>query len=527
MIIKNRRALAPAAGALLLWAAAAAPAQAPQVPAAVQPALTKISADVLRDHVKYLASDELEGRDTPSRGLDLAAEYIAAQFKKAGLEPGGDDGYFQTARWKFAERDPKGFALTILIDDGQTIEYGVDKVTLSAGGVPAAGLTITDASLVKLKYPAMDAAAEQVKGKVILTDIPDIAAVPPTERAQAFRAVRDFQGRMGRLGAVAILYTDKNADNAAGLGRGRLIDPDRPAQNPPGPNAVNAAAGQNAQAPTLAPMVRVHGPEAAVGAEQHPDGEAGVKVNLKVPALVERAVPLRNVVGVLRGSDPALKDTYVLVTAHYDHVGVNSGAAGADKIWNGANDNASGTSSLMEIASALASLPQKPKRSIVFIGSRYYGRKPVFPIEKTVANVNLEQLGRTDDLAGPQVASASMTGHGYSEVTDFLIAAGEATGVKITNREPETHSYFARSDNQALADQGVPAHTLLVAYNFPDYHGAGDHWDKLDYPNMTKIARMAALAVWNIAESVKEPAWSATNERAARYLKAWKDRRGK
>ena len=121
---------------------------------------------------------------------------------------------------------------------------------------------------------------------------------------------------------------------------------------------------------------------------------------------------LRNVVGILRGSDASLKETCVLVTAHYDHVGVNPNAEG-DRIYNGANDDGSGTVSVVELAGALSKLKQRPKRSIIFVtffgeeeglfGSRYYAHHPVFPIAQTVADVNLEQIGRTDDSEGPHV----------------------------------------------------------------------------------------------------------------------------
>src|SRR6185295_12174145 len=137
---------------------------------------------------------------------------------------------------------------------------------------------------------------------------------------------------------------------------------------------------------------------------------------LKLPAPVEKPVKVRNVIGLLRGSDPVLKDTYVLVTAHYDHLGMQAGNSG-DNIFNGANDDGSGTVSVIELAAALTTLKERPKRSLIFMtffgeekglrGSRYYGRHPVFPIEQTVADMNLEQVGRTDSDEGPQVANAS------------------------------------------------------------------------------------------------------------------------
>lgn len=314
-------------------------------------ALEEISASSLKGHLSFIASDALEGRGTPSRGLDLAAEYIAAQFRRAGLEPVGDDGYFQTT-------------------------------TLTARG-----------------------SEEQQK--------------------------------------------------------------------------------------------------------------------------------VRNVIGLLRGSDPKLADSYILITGHYDHLGIRPNAEG-DKIFNGANDDGSGTVGVVELAGALSRLKTKPKRSIVFmtfygeerglLGSRYYGSHPIFPIEKTVAHINLEQIGRTDDLEGARVSGASMTGFDFSDIGPIFAAAGKAVGVEVSKHPKNSDAFFGRSDNQALADLGVPAHTLCTAYTYPDYHRASDHWDKVDYPNMAKVLKMVGLGVLMIADTEQIPHWNEKNEKAARYLKAWREK---
>jgi Zn-dependent M28 family amino/carboxypeptidase len=161
------------------------------------------------------------------------------------------------------------------------------------------------------------------------------------------------------------------------------------------------------------------------------------------------------------------------------------------------------------------------------LGSRYYGRHPLVPVEKTVADVNLEQVGRTDDSEGPRVGAAVMTGHGFSEVSDVFTAAGEAEGVKVSRHPQFSDAFFARSDNQALADLGVPAHTICVAFTFPDYHGAADHWDKVDYPNMAKVDRMVARGLLMIANNPVEPKWNESNPKAEKYWKAWKTRHGR
>jgi Zn-dependent M28 family amino/carboxypeptidase len=267
---------------------------------------------------------------------------------------------------------------------------------------------------------------------------------------------------------------------------------------------------------------------AAVGVDikQKSGGADGPKGSAEKPV-----VKLRNVVGLLPGSDPELKDSYVIVSAHYDHIGVRSQGEG-DRINNGANDDGSGTVSVIELASALASLKQKPKRSVVFItwfgeekglqGSRYYARHPIFPLEKTVAMVNLEQLGRTDDIEGKRLNSATLTGFDFTDLGPIFHAAGEKTGVDVYKNEKNSDAFFSRSDNQAMADAGIPAHTLCVAFDYPDYHKPGDHWEKIDYVNLTKVDRTIALALLTIADNAEPPKWNESNPKTGKYVKAWK-----
>jgi hypothetical protein len=306
-----------------------------------------ITANSLRGDVSFLASDLLEGRDTPSRGLDLAGEYIASQFRRLGLEPAGDDGYFQTVALK-----------------------------------------------------------------------PEDADSPKS----------------------------------------------------------------------------------------------------------------RNVAGILRGSDPALKETYVILSAHYDHVGMAQ--SGEDRVFNGANDDASGTAAVLEVANALAALHPRPKRSILFIlfcgeekglrGSRYYAAHPLVPLAKTVAQLNLEQLGRTDAPEGPHVNSANVTGFDFSDMVPILVDAGKRVGVSVTKVAEASDKYFNRSDNGPLAKAGVPAHTLSVTYEFPDYHAVGDEWQKIDYDNMAKVDQAVGIAVLRLAQALTAPRWNESYPAAKPYAEAAK-----
>jgi hypothetical protein len=137
-----------------------------------------------------------------------------------------------------------------------------------------------------------------------------------------------------------------------------------------------------------------------------------------------------------------------------------------------------------------------------------------------VADVNLEQVGRTDSTVGPQLNNASVTGFDYSDVTGFLVRAGERVGIKVYRDTEASDAYFTRSDNDALAEQGVPAHSMCVAFDFPDYHGVGDEWQKVNYENMAKVDRMVLLALLNIANSEKAPEWNRNNPKTEHFRAA-------
>ncbi|RYG47080.1 M28 family peptidase [bacterium] len=228
-----------------------------------------------------------------------------------------------------------------------------------------------------------------------------------------------------------------------------------------------------------------------------------------------REKPVRNVVAVIKGLDPKLSNQVVMVTAHYDHLGTRATGEG-DRINNGANDNASGVATMIETARLLAAKP--PKRTLVFVafwgeergllGSSHYAKNPVFPLKDTIADINLEQMGRTDDSdQGNRKLTADITGAKFSEVSAILAAAFKAKGLKLNLDAKPNEAYFVASDNAALAVAGVPAHTLSVAYEFPDYHKPADEWPKLDYANLAALTLGVAEGVKRIADLPTPPKW--------------------
>jgi hypothetical protein len=470
---------------LVLLAAACGLAQAP----AVSQIADRLTANGLMADVSFLASDALEGRGTPSRGLDLAAEYIAAQFRRAGLEPAGDDGYFQTAPFEQVTPDPSAFDLELEIE-GRTIHAQNSAASLEE---PAA-LDLSHAEVIKVESgpAALSGLTPQiVRGKVIVAG--------PASGGWTFPALPpEFQP------ALLILL---RSGGRGGNPEPRLRD------------------GSTRAVPTLAvwdPQFR-----SRLGAAK--PGPMGARISAHIAAPVTTPVKLRNVAGVLRGSDPVLKDTVLLVTAHYDHLGTR-GAGPGDRIFNGADDDASGTASVIGIADTLASLARRPRRSIVFltffgeelgeVGSRYYVRHPIFPLARTAADINLEQLGRTDGSEGAHVGMFNLTGFDFTDMPGAFRKAGVEAGIRLVKDANKSDRYFPASDNFPFASSGIPSTTVSVTYEFPDYHLPGDEWRKLDYQNMAKVDRAVALAVYAIADSVAEPQWNTANPQAQRFVKA-------
>ncbi len=466
--------IAPLAGlvaCLLTTPSAEAGVDTPSA-AAIDSALETISADSLRGHLSFIASDLLEGRDTPSPGLDIAAHYIASQFRRAGLEPAGDDGYFQTTEMTQSRRTDEDFSGSLTVD-GELIRIPVERISLMSA---ARSIDLNDLTLFKVVFDenVADALAEvDLSQHIVITDMPNFRSVPADQRRAFFGQMQSFLGAVRDGGGQLILTIDAPTTTGSGIRSGR--------------------GGFGRQRPA---MITLHGEDTGAVFDRLPAGATDATATIRLDEPTESSAKVRNVVGVIRGSDPELAETCVLLTGHYDHIGVGAPVNG-DAIYNGANDDGSGTVSVIEIASALAKLSPPPKRSMVFmcvygeerglLGSRHYVANPVFPLNRTIANINLEHVGRTDDDEGPSVNRIMVTGHDYSEVTGYLMRAAEHTGIEVFHHPLNSDRFFARSDNVAFARHGVPAHTVCTAFIFPDYHGAGDHWDLVDYDNMAIV----------------------------------------
>jgi Peptidase family M28 len=446
------------------------------VPSDWQAVMNRIRPDSVRGHLSFLASDVLEGRGTPSRGLDVAAEYIASQFRRAGLEPAFATSYFQPLDLREAAIDMDGFECRIYERGG---EVSVTGIPLSKDGIQVDREPILPAKLTSFGTSGAvavfrgDGTGPEVLKQLAANDAKLVIVVDPT----------------GRLARSALRIPVVPADREPKVRDGRWLFVTSFPDN-------------------LSPDARI---------------------TVKAKPVSIRPLSAKNVAGLLRGSDPALRDTYLVVSAHYDHEGMRPFGSG-DRIFNGANDNASGVTGVLEMAASFAQLPERPKRSVLFVtfaaeedglyGSREFVRNPPVGLTKIVADVNFEHLGRPDADGTSYVGKGSMTGIDFSTIGPSIIAAGRLTGIEFIKHEKYNEQFFAASDNLSFAQRGIPSLTVCNGFLFPEYHAPGDHWEKIDVDNMTGLVRALALGVLTIADDARAPRWNESNEKTLEFRKS-------
>lgn len=470
--------------ALLVLAAFAA---SPSISAALQAgpgahsdALPNSTPEITRaeieHHVRFLASDELRGRFTGTEEAARAARYLAAALRAAGVEPAGDDGTF-LQRVPFERvRAKQAPELAVVLTTGApfTAEFGAD-FDLPAG---------------------VDAATEGLRVVVVHNE----GELPATPDAHAALFVDGNLGERRRI-----------LGDSGGRAWGLRVAPGRTKR---GTAKSTSPEWSRASAPRGAGDAWL-----TLNGDLLEHARAGRIASLKLTTHFEHeTLPTYNVVGVLRGEGPLAKETVVL-SAHYDHLHAQddgettSPEAGGPKdvIYNGADDDASGCATVLELAGAFGAAP-RPARTLVFllatgeeiglVGTNYYLDHPVRPLADTVANLNFEMLGRPDEkIGGP--GKLWLTGF---ELTNLGAAcAGAKLDVALDPR-PEQH-FFERSDNIAFVQRGIVGQTFSTYNLHTDYHRVSDEADTLDYAHMETCARTARAAVALVAEGQLRPAW--------------------
>jgi hypothetical protein len=467
---------------------------------AVAGAAATITSEDVIERVSFLADDALRGRDTPSPGLDTAAAYIAREFARMGLEPGGEAGSWEQ-RYAYPLVARAGEA-SLTAASGEALRSGVDFA--SVPGSPAAGEAV---EAVLLDVDGNPDAFREADGRVAVLPL----AGDPSERS--WRIARSSAVRQATsAGARATIILLGTAVGPAGIER----------LDQAGAGAGRVLGGVDARLPLFyvasAAAARLF-PDAdlAAFAEEAEAGDAEPRtagtVTWSAPARASDEATAPNVIGILRGSDPELAGTYVVFSAHMDHVGVGEPDADGDSIYNGADDDASGTSALIEVAEAFAALDPPPARSVMFIavsgeekgllGSQWFSDHPTVDPESMVANVNIDMIARN----APD--SIVVIGQEYSSLGPLVRNVARSNpelGLTVSEDLWPEQRFFFRSDHFNFARHEIPA-LFFFAGVHEDYHRPSDEVDLIDADKVARVGRLVFLTGLAVADDGEPPRW--------------------
>jgi hypothetical protein len=456
------------------------------------------SADVAR-RIGIIADDSMMGRDTPSRGLELTAKYIADQFKSFGLKPGGDSGtWFQRYAITRRRLDLAGSRLIFKAGAGADTASLDRNARLVSGPVPAKAVS-GPAVVVGGAVTPEDVSRLAVKDQIVLYPL-DFTKPSPEASTRVIRALRLAGSR-----AVIILSNQDSALFAARIPRRSAersgAEVERPI--PPVVEVEERAVGAALRASGVDPAA-VRGSTSAVYRKI-----PGLEVTVALADSVISALTAPNTVGILEGSDAKLKEEYLVFSAHMDHIGITPGQR--DSINNGADDDGSGTAGVVELAEAFSRPGVRPKRSIIFLtvsgeekglwGSRYFSEHPPVPLKQVVADLNMDMIGRN----WPDTIVAIGKEHSDLGATlERVNAAHRELGMTaIDDQWPDERFYF-RSDHYNFARKGVP---ILFFFNgvHPDYHQVTDSPDKINSEKESRILKLLFYLGQDIANAPKRP----------------------
>ena len=457
----------------------------------------KANAKAIEAHMSFLGDDSLEGRDTGSRGHQIAANYIATQLAGLGLEPAGEQGYFQSVPMRKALLVQSSAKMS-LTKNGQTTNFDYPKQFFTGPSILHAKVDVTAPlvfvgyGLVSKEFNLDDYANLDVKGKIVVMLSGRPKSLPSEEAAHIQSLKAENAAERGAVGIIT-LHTpaeEKVRPYANSLmyltsPRMRWLHKDGKAEG-----EFESLSGSAYLHPDAAKVLFAGASRslddifADLAAEKVPAGFAlEGTVNLKRESTTED-ISSPNVAAVLPGSDPKLKDEYVVVTAHSDHIGFSNDVRSKDKINNGFMDNAAGVSIMLETARLFAQQAEKPKRSLLFVavtgeekgllGADYFAHNPTRPIDKLVANVNIDM----PVLLYP-FADIVAFGANHSSLGATVDTAAAAVGIKQSPDPMPEQAIFTRSDHYTLVQQGVPSVFLMTGFTFKDpKQKGGEVWGK-------------------------------------------------
>ena len=535
--------------ALLAGAAALSSARAPEALPALAPARGTTAAESearLQRDITFLASDACEGRGPTTQGIQIASDYVATEFKKAGLRPGGTDGgWFQPFPVAGARLEGPA-SITLKGPRGRVIvlRQGTDFQPMGLGhsgsvtraGLVFAGFGVSNDKLAYDDYAGLDVADRVV---VVLRDSPRSSYHQALSKARALAATEEERKRLGELieeasgwkrpasfnekvanaekhHAAALLVVNDSETASTGddlldftytaLGRSSATIPVLHLRR-----AIVETLFQSAGLPALKEV------EGDINRELKPHGRVveGWAVDLAVKMRRDKeAIPLKNVIGVLDGSGP-LADETVVVGAHYDHLGYGGFGSLSPlrkmAIHHGADDNGSGTTSLLELARRFGSARDRPGRRLVFVafsgeelglfGSEYYCKHPAFPLEKTAAMFNLDMVGRLRVDKDTGKDRLLIEGSGTAREFDGLL---DAVNKKYEFRLSKKASGFGPSDHASFVSRRIPVLFCWTDYH-EDYHRPSDTSDKINVPGMRKVVEFSEHVVAHLAGEGPRP----------------------
>ncbi|MFK8102217.1 MAG: M28 family peptidase [Saprospiraceae bacterium] len=485
----------------------------------------EITAADLKTHLTILASDEFEGRETGTEGNKKAANYIAGVFEKNGLPKiGADDSYFQPVQfnwtnWEDIEIFVENKRFKHLWNFISFSERNVDMPELKASEITFLGYGIDDP-----KYN--DYQGVDVKGKVVLV----YKGEPMNEAGKSYLSgtteasawSTDWTKKLmaaKKHGVKAILIVENEIQKMLAENRRFLIGPTLTM----GDKKATDTYVNNCYISTdiAKEIIGDRLPEIIAAREQIKKTGKAKAITIQqdftlIQKKKERSLIGENVLGYIEGSDPVLKKEIVVVTAHYDHLGKRG-----DGIYNGADDNGSGTSTLLEVAQALAKAKSQgigPKRSVLvmlvtgeekgLLGSQYYTEHPIFPLENTIVDINVDMVGRVDEKYQDNPNYIYVIGS--DRLSTELHTINEAMNEKYTNltldytynAESDPNRYYYRSDHYNFAEKGIPA---IFYFNgtHKDYHRTSDTVDKINFEKMEIIAKLVFHTTWELANRKK------------------------
>lgn len=493
---------------IVLFSLACSSAGAPEpavelepVEASVSPpsAAETITAGEMQAHISYLASDELAGRDTPSPGLEAAAVYISEAFQSAGLEPAGDPGSF-LQRWDYVKSSLRVEATTVAYGDGDggvVLNYAEDFFIIPGEAPEVTGEVLFGGSITTL----LSGSVPETAGQILLVTMPPTMGTLPLGAARV----------AGEAGASAlILVMDPRVPpEVIGMIQGQVSGSGLPLQAVPtlGVTWDVASAMLSSAGVDLTEIAGDAGEGAASALI------SGLSVTVTAPMDTKASTP-PNVIGLIRGTDPVLADEYVILSAHFDHVGIGEADASGDSIFNGADDNASGTSVLLEVAQAFRAMNEAPARSVVFLavsgeekgllGAAHFADHPTVPGDGIVANINLDMIGRNapDTVIAVGMEHTSLGGTAV-HITEHHPELGLTV---VPDPNPEEQAFF-RSDHLVFVKQDIPS-IFLTTWLHDDYHKPSDEVGAIDSDKAARIARLVFLLAWHVAEDSEAPTWN-------------------